>query len=91
MITLGDGDTENGTILKSGPQKPWLFRYLGRDIIEIVNQKVNAHKFELKGGEHDDAVVLFWFSDAGLLLKMTGPEMGGPTAIVLSRYQGPAL
>jgi len=90
MIAMADGDTEYGTVLKSGPQKPFgLFRYLGRDIIEIVSQKINAHKFEVKGGEHDDAVVLFWFSDSGLLLKMTGSAIGG--TIILSRYQGPAF
>jgi hypothetical protein len=93
MITMGDGDTEYGTVLESIPQKPFgFFRYLGRDIIEIVIQKVNAHKFEVKGGEHDDEVALFWFSDSGLLLKMAGPEMsGGPIILVLSSYQGPPL
>ncbi len=89
VITLGDGDTENGNVLRGG-LPGWVPRYLGRDIIEIVNQKVNAHKFEVKGGEHDDGVLLFWFSDSGLLLKMTAsPEI--PATIVLSRYQGPAL
>ena len=85
IIMLGHGNTEYGTVLRKVPQKPGLYRYLGRDVIEIVGQKVKAHKFEIKG----DSVVLFWFSDSGLLLKNTGPDPG--VSFVLSRYEGPAL
>lgn len=91
MITLGDADTENGTVLKSALDQPFgSFRYVGRDIADIANQKINAHKFEVRGGGNNQVVVLFWFSDSGLLLKMASPDIAS-SSIILSSYQGPAL
>jgi len=91
VITLGPGDTEYGTVLTSLPEPYRFSRYLGRDIIEVVSQKVNAHKFEAKGGASGDEDLWSWFSDSGLLLKMTVPATADPLTLVLSSYQGPHL
>jgi hypothetical protein len=63
--------------------------YLGRELVTVAGQVLNAHKFEIADqSPNPDGPMILWFSDTGLLLQMgnkSGPVM------VLTKYQGPPL
>jgi len=83
VVTIADGETENSLALKVKLTEQ--VKYVGQEKIEILNQQILAHKFQLI--EEDDPPQSVWLSSSGLLLQM---QMG-EGKIILSNYQGQAL
>ncbi|MGA7850554.1 MAG: hypothetical protein WCA13_15720 [Terriglobales bacterium] len=85
LVTLDEGQTRNSISLKV--QEIEQVEYLGRETVEILGQKLLAHKFRLVDPE-TGAEQEFWVSESGLLLSM---KMGEGRVISLTQYQGPSL
>ena len=88
LITLDDSETEKGMRLKV--QEIEQVEYLGRETVNVLGQKLLAHKFRLADPKNADATQQFWVSESGILLCMTIGE-GGSMRITLTQYEGPPL
>jgi hypothetical protein len=65
-------------------------KYLGQENVEVVNQKILAHKFQ-DVPEHPgdpEGPTTYWMSSSGLLLQAAG---NSGASLVLSDYHGPPL
>ena len=61
--------------------------YLAQETIEILKQRVLAHKFRGKDRKLANEELRYWLSQSGLLLRLKL----GDVAIELTNYDGPGL
>ena len=65
-------------------------KYLGQEQVEVLNQKILAHKFQ-DVPEHPgdpEGHMMYWLAPSGLLLQVA--EKSG-VSLILSGYHGPPL
>jgi hypothetical protein len=86
LITLDDSDAEKDARLKV--QEIEQVEYLGRETVNVLGQKLLAHKFRLPDPKNADSAQEFWVSESGILLSMT---ISGDMKITLTQYEGPPL
>jgi hypothetical protein len=80
LIAFEDADQGDGIKLVAGEIEN--IQFIGREVVEVLNQKIKAYKFSDKSAKEE---TLYWLSDSGLLLKITTADF----SMVLTGYQGP--